>query len=106
VTIASLIDAVVKKLDPAQILPRVLLDAVAQPVYMRLPAPRTRCPRTGLSRSGMADLCVPGKANNFKPPVRSVFLKLQKGGKRGIRLVDYKSLISYLESQFDEQHAA
>lgn len=104
-TIASLIDAVVKKLDPAQILPRVPLDAVAQPVYVRLPAPRTRCPRTGLSRSFLADLCVPNKHNNFKPPVRSIFLKRMKHGKRGIRVIDYKSLMDYLAKQFAEQHA-
>jgi len=105
VTIASLIDVVVKKLDPAKILPRVPLDAVAQPVYMRLPAPRTRCPRTGLSRSFLADLCSPNKHNGFKPPVRSIFLKLNKHGKRGIRLIDYASLMNYLAKQFAEQHA-
>ena len=105
-TIASLIDAIVKKLDPAQILPRVPLDTVEQPVYMRLPAPRTRCPRTGLSRSFLADLCVPNKHNGFRPPVRSIFLKLKRDNKRGIRLIDYASLMNYLAKQFDEQLAA
>ena len=72
---------------------------------MRLPPPRTRCPRTGLSRSFLADLCVPNKNNDFKPPVRSIFLKRTKHGKRGIRVIDYKSLMDYLAKQFAEQHA-
>ena len=94
-----------KKVDSAQIVPREPRDAPTQPIYMRLPAPRARCPRTGLSRSFMADLCVPNKHNDFKPPVRSIFLKLTKHGKRGIRLIDYASLMDYLAKQFAEQHA-
>jgi hypothetical protein len=58
-----------------------------------------------MSRSGLADLCVPNKANGFKPPVRSIYLKLTKNAKRGIRLIDFKSLMTYLDSQFAEQHA-
>jgi hypothetical protein len=95
----------VGKLDSTQILPREPRDAPTQPMYMRLPAPRTRCPRTGLSRSFLADLCVPNKHNQFKPPVRSIFLKSSKGSRRGIRLIDYASLMNYLAKQFDEQLA-
>jgi hypothetical protein len=95
----------VKKIEPTQTLPREpQIDA--EPVYMRLPPPRTRCPRTGLSRSFLADLCVPNKNNDFKAPVRSIFLKRTKNGKRGIRLIDYKSLMDYLAKQFAKQHAA
>jgi len=58
-----------------------------------------------LSRSFLADLCVPNKNNDFKPPVRSIFLKRMKHGRRGIRVIDYKSLMDYLAKQFAEQHA-
>jgi hypothetical protein len=105
VTTAAFNHAVVKKVDPAQISPREPQIVAAEPVYMRLPPPRARCPRTGLSRTFLADLCVPNKHNGFKPPVRSIFLKLTKHGKRGIRLIDYKSLMDYLAKQFAEQHA-
>jgi hypothetical protein len=90
--------------------------AHVRPVYIRLPAPaRTikdesgtviqkipaeRCPYTGMSRSGLADICVPNKANGFKPPVRSIYLKKNKYAKRGIRLIDYASLMKFLRSEF------
>jgi hypothetical protein len=48
---------------------------------------------------------VPNKNNDFKPPVRSIFLKRMKHGRRGIRVIDYKSLMDYLAKQFAEQHA-
>jgi len=49
---------------------------------------------------------VPNKHNGFRPPVRSIFLKLKRDNKRGIRLIDYASLMNYLAKQFDEQLAA
>jgi hypothetical protein len=67
---------------------------------MRLPAPGGRCPYTGLSRSGLADLCVANKANNFRPPVKS-FRVRRKGDKRAVRLIVFESLMSYLR-QFEE----
>ena len=59
-----------------------------------------------MSRSALADKCVPNKSNNFKPPVRSVYLKANKHSKRGIRLVDYASLMNYLEREFVAQEAS
>jgi hypothetical protein len=72
----------------------------ANPLFIRLPAPGTQCPYTGLSRGGMADLCAPSKANAFKPPVKSIALKKNKYVKRAIRLIDFESLIRYLRDQF------
>src|SRR4051812_10442162 len=66
-----------------------------RPIYVRLPAPRARCPWTGYSRSALADLCVPSKANDFRPPIKS-FRVHRKGDKRAIRLIVFDSLLSYL----------
>jgi hypothetical protein len=75
----------------------------AQPTYIRLPPPRGRCPYTGLSRSGLADICVPNKSNNFRPPVRSIFLRKGEFAKHGVRLIDFSSLMNYLGRQFAKQ---
>jgi hypothetical protein len=72
-----------------------------RPIYIRLPRPHDRCPHTGLSRSGMTDLCVPGKNNNFKPPVKSLYLKKDPTVKRAVRLVDFQSLLDYLAGHSD-----
>jgi len=57
-----------------------------KPEWIRLPAPRGRCPFTGLSRSTLNELTIPGPANDGKPPVRSVVLR-KRGALRGIRLI-------------------
>jgi hypothetical protein len=74
-----------------------------RPFYIRLPAPGARCPYTGLSRSGLADLCVPSKNNNFRAPVKS-FRAPRKGDKRAIRLIVFESLMDYLR-HFEEAAA-
>ena len=76
--------------------------AAIRPVFIRLPAPKGRCPYTGLSRSALADLCVPSKANRFKPPVKSIAPKRRKDAKRAARLIDFESLMAYLLSQCQE----
>jgi hypothetical protein len=86
-------------------LPRALKPP-AHPIYIRLPAPGQRCPFTSMSRSGLADKCVPNKSNNFKPPVRSVYLKANKHSKRGVRLIDFQSLMNYIKSEFAAQEAS
>jgi hypothetical protein len=53
-----------------------------------------------LPRSTLRDLCEPTKANGFRPPVKSISLKKSKHAKRGVRLVDYASLMKYLRSEF------
>jgi hypothetical protein len=47
----------------------------AKPEWVRLPAPRSRCRFTGLSRSTLNELTIPGPANNSQPPVKSVVLR-------------------------------
>src|SRR5947208_13314149 len=74
-----------------------------RPIYIRLPAPRDRCRWTGYSRSALADICVPNKANDFRPPVKS-FRVRRKGDKRAIRLIVFESLLSYLR-KFEEEAA-
>ncbi len=70
-------------------------DTTTKPEFIRLPKPGTRCPFSGLSRTSLGELTIPGPANDYKPPVKSHLLK-KRGAVRGIRLVDYDSLIAYL----------
>lgn len=66
-----------------------------RPEFIRLPAPGKRCPYTGLSRSTLNELTIPGPANDNRPPVKSVVLR-KRGALRGIRLINYDSLMAYL----------
>lgn len=70
---------------------------IAKPEWLRLPAPGRRCPYTGLSRSTLNELTIPGPANDGRPPVKSVVLK-KRGALRGIRLISYDSLMTHLEN--------
>ncbi|KAB2910643.1 MAG: hypothetical protein F9K30_22405 [Dechloromonas sp.] len=63
-----------------------------RPEWLRLPAPRARCPFTGLSRSTLNGLTIPGPANDGTPPVKNVVLR-KRGALRGIRLIGYDSLM-------------
>jgi len=67
------------------------------PRWIRLPKAGGTCPHSGLSRSGLNQLILPYPDNNHSPPVRSFFLKANKYNVRGVRLVNYQSLIDYLE---------
>lgn len=71
------------------------LAVAIKPEWLRLPAPGGRCPYTGLSRSTLYELTIPGPANEGIPPVKSVVLR-KRGALRGIRLINYDSLMSYL----------
>jgi hypothetical protein len=66
------------------------------PRYIRLPKPGEKCPWSGLSRFMLADLCVKSKRNP-RPPVKSFRLRRHKGDQRAIRLIDFQSLMAYLE---------
>lgn len=66
-----------------------------KPEWLRLPAPGSRCRFTGLSRSTLNELTIPGPANDGRPPVKSVVLR-KRGAVRGIRLISYESLMGYL----------
>ncbi len=72
------------------------------PEFVRLPKTGTLCPHTGLTRSKMNELILPCPANNFKPPVQSVVLR-QRGKIKGVRLISYFHLISYIRHQAAEQ---
>jgi hypothetical protein len=67
------------------------------PIWIRLPRQGTRCSYTGLSRAVMHRLVAPCKENDHSPQVQSKLL-LQEGKSRGVRLVNFESLISYLAS--------
>lgn len=71
--------------------------ATIKPEWVRLPAPGSRCPFTGLSRSTLNELTIPGPANDGTPPVKSVVLR-KRGALRGIRLISYDSLMAHLEN--------
>ena len=68
--------------------------AVAE--WIRLPRSGTTCPRTGLSRSILNQLVLPCKANDHRPPVKSIALR-KPGAIRGCRLIHLASLLQFLE---------
>jgi hypothetical protein len=68
---------------------------IQKPEWIRLPRPGDRDRLTGLSRSSLCDLAVPGKNNDFRPPVKSVLLR-KRNATRGIRLINFDSLIAHL----------
>jgi hypothetical protein len=65
--------------------------------FVRLPASGSRCPVSGLNRTALDKLTRPQPDNNFTPPVRSRVLK-SRGATRGIRLVEVRSLLNYLNN--------
>ena len=75
--------------------PTILLTETTKPEWLRLPAPGARCRFTGLSRSTLNELTIAGPANDGVPPVKSVVLR-KRGATRGIRLINYDSLMRYL----------
>lgn len=66
-----------------------------RPIFIRLPKPRTNCPYTGYSRTGLYDLTVPCKANNFRPAVPAKCEK-KRGNTRGTWLVPFDALIEHI----------
>lgn len=69
--------------------------APIRPEFIRLPEPKTNCPYTGYSRTGLYNLVVPCKANNFRPPVPGKCDR-KAGNLRGIWLIPYEKLIAYV----------
>jgi hypothetical protein len=61
------------------------------PAFIRLPRPGNRDPHTGLTRTSIYNLINTGQ-------VQSRIVK-QPGCKRGIRLIDFPSLISFIQGQ-------
>ncbi len=68
-----------------------------RPEFIRLPKPRTSCPHTGMSRTSMYNLCVPTRANGFKPKVPAKCLRVS-GNVRGTWYVPYEALVSFLNA--------
>jgi hypothetical protein len=56
-----------------------------------------RCPHTGLTRSAIDLLVRAQEKNNFRPPVVSKIMR-QSGAGKGVRLIDFESLLNYLAS--------
>jgi hypothetical protein len=67
-------------------------------VWIRVCRPGERCKYSGLSRSTIRELTVPGPRNDFSPPVESRLLK-RKGAARGILLVNKLSLLAWISGQ-------
>jgi hypothetical protein len=65
-----------------------------KPETIRLPKPGCYCRISGLSRTALYELCKKGK-------IRSAVL-LQPGKGRGIRLIEYDSLVGFLRSLFPD----
>ena len=67
------------------------------PDFIRLPADGEHCPHTGMKRGSMRNLCVPCKANGFKPKVPGKCLR-QPGNLRGIWLIPYAALVEFISA--------
>ena len=87
-----------------QVPPRVVA-APFTPEFVRLPAPGSLEPHTGMARSALNELVLPTPRNDFKPPVRSFCLR-KKGARTGIRLIDFASLRAYILANEDRPQAA
>lgn len=68
------------------------------PEFLRLPKTGSRCPITGLSRTTLNELTLPTKANDYRPPVKSVSIR-KRGALRGVRLIPTDALLGYLRDQ-------
>lgn len=66
------------------------------PAFIRLPKPKTRCPHTGLTRTGMTELVVPGDRNDHKPPVKAIYKRSHSRSKRGVWHIPARNLFRYL----------
>lgn len=68
-----------------------------------MPQNNTCCPFTGLKRGMLYNLCVPCKANSWKPPVQSKVIKGKTAQRKGARLINKASLLAYIESVDSEE---
>ena len=86
--------------EPVRVPPA--LGTIITPEFLRLPHTGTTCPHSGLSRAKMNALILPDEQNGHKPPVKSFSLR-PKGATRGVRLISYISLMSYLRGEMAAQ---
>src|SRR4051812_18417915 len=68
-----------------------------RPEFIRLPKSGTADPWTSLSRSTLNLLVLPCKENGHRPPVRSCTLR-KRGNTKGVRLIDFQSLLDHINS--------
>jgi hypothetical protein len=73
--------------------------------YLRLPKNRQVDPIFSLSRSTWNLFILPCKANNFRPPIKSISLR-RPGTIRGVRLISVASAREYFERLAVETEAA
>ena len=66
------------------------------PPLITLPKPKTRCPYTNESRTGLVELIAPCKRNNFKPPVKAIYKRAHKYAQRGQWLIPAENLFRHL----------
>jgi hypothetical protein len=78
----------------------LVMISEGQPIatqFIRLPKHGMHCQVSGFGRSGIESLIRPCKHNGFNPPVRSINIH-HPARKRCTRLLDYKSLMTYLST--------
>jgi hypothetical protein len=73
-----------------------MTTAAITPVWIRMPQGKTSCPHSGLRRGKLYRIAVASKENGWKPPVLSKPVK-EKGQKSATRLINYASLMKYLD---------
>ena len=76
---------------------------IKHPAFLRLPKCGERCALTGLSRSMLNALILPTAANNFMPPVVSHVVKSDLQSTRGVRVIEVRSLLAFINSQMNAE---
>lgn len=62
-----------------------------KPRYIRIPGTGETCPHFGLGAATYRSLIANGR-------IRSIILKQKRGAQRGVRLIDYESVATYLDN--------
>ena len=81
------------------------VNAAPNPELLRLPKSGTRDPIYATSRSGWNNLILPCKANNFRPPIKSISHR-KVGAIRGVRLIVAASARQYFSRLIADAEAA
>jgi hypothetical protein len=69
-----------------------------RPEWINLPRSGELCPYSGLKRRALDFLTRPQESNNFNPPVKSRVIT-QTGIGNWRRMINYRSLMEYIENQ-------
>ena len=89
-----LLETIMKKINE----PTTAKTDSLRPEFIRLPKSGHTCPFTGLSRTSLNELIMPTERNGHRPPVRS-YSVCKEGQSRGVRLIEFESLASYVRNQ-------